>query len=199
MPAGSGADAAKQRILDAARRCFAEYGYEGATVRRLEHATGKSRGAIFHHFTDKETLFLAIASEDAARQAEVVARSGLVEVMRDMLNHPERYDWLSTRLEITRLLRTDPRFRQRWEERQSILDSAVRHRLARNAEAATPKDAPDTFHHAGTASEEGELAVLHTFLETVMDGFITRLASGAPRSELSPVLDLVEETVRLHS
>ena len=83
----------RQEILDGARRCFAEHGYEGATVRRLEETIGKSRGAIFHHFGDKENLFLALAREDAARMAEVVAANGLVEVMRDMLKHPERH-WL---------------------------------------------------------------------------------------------------------
>ena len=106
----------RQEILVGARKCFAEYGYEGATVRRLEQATGKSRGAIFHHFSDKENLFLALAREDAARQAEVVAREGLVEVMRDIVRHPEKYDWLATRLEISKMLRTDASFRTRWQE-----------------------------------------------------------------------------------
>ena len=77
-------------------------------MRRLKETIGKSRGAIFHHFGDKENLFLALAREDAARMAEVVAANGLVEVMRDMLKHPERHDWLATRLEITKMLRTDP-------------------------------------------------------------------------------------------
>lgn len=47
--------ARRRQILDGARRCFAEYGYDGATVRRLEHTIGMSRGAIFHHFRDKDT------------------------------------------------------------------------------------------------------------------------------------------------
>ena len=116
MPVVSNAELNSRRheILEGARKCFAEHGYEGATVRRLEEATGKSRGAIFHHFGDKENLFLALAREDAARMAEVVADNGLVEVMRDMLDHPERYDWLATRLEITKMLRTDPLFRAKW-------------------------------------------------------------------------------------
>ena len=49
--------ARRRQILDGARRCFAEYGYDKATVRRLEKAIGLSRGAIFHHFRDKDTLF----------------------------------------------------------------------------------------------------------------------------------------------
>ena len=63
--------ARRRQILDGARRCFAEYGYDGATVRRLEETTGLSRGAIFHHFKDKDALFLALAREDAERMADV--------------------------------------------------------------------------------------------------------------------------------
>nr|WP_216605932.1 TetR/AcrR family transcriptional regulator [Corynebacterium ulcerans] len=176
----------RQEILEGARRCFAEHGYEGATVRRLEETIGKSRGAIFHHFSDKENLFLALAREDAARMAEVVAENGLVEVMRDMLDHPERHDWLATRLEITKMLRTDPAFRARWQEHQRVLDEAVVTRLERNA-------------HLGRMRDDVPIQVLHTYLETVMDGFISRLASGTATEDLDQVLDLVEETVRSHS
>ena len=72
-------EARRRQILDGSRTCFARYGYEGATVRRLEEATGLSRGAIFHHFRDKETLFLALAQDDATRMANTVAEQGLVE------------------------------------------------------------------------------------------------------------------------
>ena len=77
--------ARRREILDGARHCFAEYGYDGATVKRIEESTGLSRGAIFHHFRDKEALFLALAREDAERMADVAAEQGLVQVMRDML------------------------------------------------------------------------------------------------------------------
>ena len=80
--------ARRQQILDGARACFAAYGYEGATVRRLEQVVGLSRGAIFHHFGDKETLFLALAEQDARRMADVVAEQGLVQVMRELLDRP---------------------------------------------------------------------------------------------------------------
>lgn len=185
MPVVSHNERSRRRIdiLEGARRCFAEHGYEGATVRLLEKETGKSRGAIFHHFGDKENLFLAIAREDAARQAEVVAKEGLVEVMRDMLRHPERYDWLSTRLEITKMLRTDSGFRARWREHQEVLDAAVDQRLSRlAADGRMRTDVPPN--------------VLHTYLETMLDGFISRLASGGPTEGLEEVLDLVEGTVR---
>ncbi|WP_277102143.1 TetR/AcrR family transcriptional regulator [Corynebacterium vitaeruminis] len=185
MPVVSNAELNSRRheILEGARKCFAEHGYEGATVRRLEEATGKSRGAIFHHFGDKENLFLALAREDAARMAEVVADNGLVEVMRDMLDHPERYDWLATRLEITKMLRTDPVFRAKWQAHQQVLDEAVLRRLEHNAKLGSMRD-------------DVPIEVLHTYLETVLDGFITRLASGASTKDLEAVLSLVESSVR---
>jgi len=40
----------REQILEGARRCFAEHGYEGATVVRLEREIGLSRGAIFNYF-----------------------------------------------------------------------------------------------------------------------------------------------------
>ncbi|MCK7641439.1 TetR/AcrR family transcriptional regulator [Corynebacterium sp. CCM 8835] len=188
MPKVSSSDLSHRRreILEGARRCFAEFGYDGATVRRLEQATGKSRGAIFHHFADKENLFLALAREDAARMADVVAAEGLVEVMRDMLAHQDRYDWLSTRLEITRLLRTDRVFSARWVEHQAVLDEAIRSRLQAGVDA-------------GRMRTDVPVEVLHTYLVTVMDGFITHLASGEPTDCLHQVLDLVEASVRTQS
>lgn len=175
--------ARRSQILDGARRCFAEYGYEGATVRRLEEATGLSRGAIFHHFRDKDALFLALAQEDAGRMAEVAANQGLIQVMRDMLARPEDFDWLGTRLEIARRLRNDPEFRANWEERSEELTAATVARLERRKAAGALRDDVPT-------------EVLLGFLDLVLDGLIARIASGHANDNLEAVLDLVEASIR---
>ncbi|WP_216204912.1 TetR/AcrR family transcriptional regulator [Amycolatopsis aidingensis] len=179
--------ARRRQILDGARACFARHGYEGATVRRLEEATGLSRGAIFHHFRDKESLFLALAEDDAARMADVVAAQGLVQVMRDLLANGSAHpaDWLGTRLEVSRRLRTDPEFRARWAERSEQLTVATRNRLARQREA-------------GNLRDDIDIEVLTAFLELVLEGLVSHVAMGLPADDLEPVLDLVEETVRRH-
>ncbi|MDY3126832.1 MAG: helix-turn-helix domain-containing protein [Corynebacterium sp.] len=169
----------RQDILIGARRAFAKYGYEGATVRILEEATGKSRGAIFHHFGDKESLFLALAREDFSRQAEIVASRGLVDVMREMLHQPEKHDWLTTRLEITSLRRTDSSFRARWDDQQQVLDEAVRKRVIMSLD----------IH------DDRELDALVTYLQTFMEGFISRLALGQTAG-LDKALDIVELSLR---
>jgi AcrR family transcriptional regulator len=184
-------DARRRQILDGSRACFARYGYEGATVRRLEEATGLSRGAIFHHFRDKESLFLALAEDEAHRMADVVAEQGLVQVMRDLLaprpspdgTHPG--DWLGTRLEVSRRLRTDPDFRARWAERSETLTTATRDRLRRQ-------------RAAGKLRDDVPVDVLTAYLELVLEGVVSHLAMGQPADDLEPVLDLVEESVRRH-
>jgi AcrR family transcriptional regulator len=179
-------DARRQEILDAARACFARHGYEGATVRRLEEATGLSRGAIFHHFRDKDSLFLAVAEDDAAAMIETVARHGLVQVMRDLLDRaasPDTTGWLGTQLEVSRRLRTDPEFAKRWAERSAAVAEATRDRLRRQREA-------------GVLRADVPLDVLAQFLELAYDGLVLHLAMGRPGGDLGRVLDLVEAAVR---
>ncbi|MFE0747896.1 TetR/AcrR family transcriptional regulator [Gordonia sp. NPDC058843] len=175
--------ARRREILDGARHCFAEYGYDGATVKRIEESTGLSRGAIFHHYRDKEALFLALAREDAERMADVAAEQGLVQVMRDMLTRPQDFDWLGTRLEIARKLRTDNTFRAEWVSYAAEVEQATLRRLERGRQA-------------GRLREDVPTDVLLNYLDLVLDGLITRLATGQPADDLHAVLDLVEESVR---
>lgn len=215
--------ARRRQILDGARRCFADHGYEGATVRRLERSTGLSRGAIFHYFRDKEALFLALAEEDARRMADVVAEQGLVQVMRELLDTARAADggpagggpsrgqdagphangrhangtgpggpadaavadrsWLGTRLEVSRRLRTDPEFRERWQAHSAALTAATRQRLERQAAA-------------GALRDDVPVPVLAQYLELVLEGLVSHLAMGLPAGDLDAVLDVVENGVR---
>lgn len=54
----------RQKVLAAARRLFAEQGYEGATIRDIAAAAGMSTGAVFANFTDKSDLFREIMTAD---------------------------------------------------------------------------------------------------------------------------------------
>ena len=195
MPRVSAAqlEARRQRILDGARACFARHGYEGATVRRLEEEIGMSRGAIFHHFQDKESLFLAVAEDDVAAMVATVAKQGLVQVMRDLLDRasvpspdgaePEVAGWLGTQLEVSRRLRTDPEFAKRWAARTDAIAAATRDRLSRQRDN-------------GSVRSDVDLAILAQFLELAYDGLVLHLAMGRPFADLGRVLDLVETAVR---
>ena len=181
-------DARRHEILGAARGCFARFGYEGATVRRLEEATGLSRGAIFHHFRDKDSLFLAVAEDDAAAMVETVRRNGLVQVMRDLLEQARGSDgdtagWLGSQLEVSRRLRTDPEFAKRWAARSEAVAAATRERLQRQREA-------------GVLRADVPIGILAQFLELAYDGLVLHVATGRPVHDLAAVLNLVEAAVR---
>jgi TetR/AcrR family transcriptional regulator, transcriptional repressor of aconitase len=181
--------AKRQQILDGARSCFSRYGYEGATVRRLEQSTGLSRGAIFHHFRDKDALFFALAEQDAQRMVDVVVEQGLVQVMRELLVSPNSLEsgWTGTFLEIARRSRTDESFRERWRVHAMALSAAIRGRLERQ-------------RVAGALREDVPAGVLARYLELVLDGLVSQLAGGPPAPDDAPaldaVLDLVEGAVR---
>jgi len=176
----------RDEILQGARRAFARHGYEGATVRVLEAETGLSRGAIFHHYADKEALFLALAEQDAARIAETVAAHGLVQVMRDLQEADQDWlgGWLGVQLEVRRKLRTDPVFAARWAVHQRSVLRATASRLRRQ-------------RAAGVVRDDVPLELLVDFLKLTFDGLISALASGMRPSHLAGVLDLVEDAVRV--
>jgi TetR/AcrR family transcriptional regulator, transcriptional repressor of aconitase len=174
-------EATRRRVLDGARRAFARHGYEGATVRLLEEETGLSRGAIFHHFPDKDALFLALAQEDAEQVAAVVDDAGLVEAMRRLRDKDA--GWLGVQLEVTRRLRTDPGFRASWERHLRGIARATQARLARQRDA-------------GVVRADIPVETLAAFLALVYDGLVSHLATGMPLAQLDGVLDLVEQAVR---
>ena len=118
--------------------------------------------------------------------ADVAAEQGLVQVMRDMLARPQDFDWLGTRLEIARKIRTDASFRDEWLARSAELDSATLSRLQRQ-------------RTAGKLRDDLPAEVLVTYLDLIMDGLINRLAIGESTANLEAVLDLVEASVRTGS
>src|SRR5262245_13723985 len=65
--------ATRDKILGAALHVFAEKGYHRAAVDDIVRASRTSKGAVYHHFPNKETLFLALVDDFAARLAEAIA------------------------------------------------------------------------------------------------------------------------------
>ena len=57
------ADATRQALVSAARGLFSELGYHAVSIRDVTALAGVTRGALAHHFADKEDLFLAVFDE----------------------------------------------------------------------------------------------------------------------------------------
>jgi AcrR family transcriptional regulator len=59
-PAGVDAAETRDRILKAARACFAAQGYEGTSTRMIAEKAGLATAALYHHFGKKSDLMLAV-------------------------------------------------------------------------------------------------------------------------------------------
>ncbi len=94
----------RAEIIEAAGRIFLEYGYEGATIRKIADAVGVSSTALYMHFSDKNEILIEIAesafglllaqnTEIAELQMEPVARVRLMleAYMNFALEHPNAY------------------------------------------------------------------------------------------------------------
>lgn len=110
----------RSQILAGARRCFARYGYAGATVEALEKCCGVTRGTLFKYFPNKKTLLLAVVEQETAKRRSVFdrlaedipvyasLRSVLWQAVRMQLRLSQQDpDALRLRLELLRLGETD--------------------------------------------------------------------------------------------
>jgi len=132
----------REQILAAARGCFAEHGYEGATVVRLEETTGLSRGAIFNYFGSKDELFLELAWRDNERLVRLWIEKGWEATLRSVVE--EDPDWIGVYLEMTRKVRTDPEFARRHEARtqEELAPMLVEHVRAEQERGTLRPDLP---------------------------------------------------------
>jgi TetR/AcrR family transcriptional regulator, transcriptional repressor of aconitase len=105
-------EARRAQILEGARRCFARWGYDGATVPRLEKEIGLSHGAIFNYYSSKLDLFVALAREDHDRFHRIWHEHGFEGLARHIADADP--SWLSIYLELHRRLYTDAALRKKW-------------------------------------------------------------------------------------
>jgi AcrR family transcriptional regulator len=170
----------REQILGGARRCFAEHGYEGATVVLLEREIGLSRGAIFNYFPSKEDLFIELAERDSARMSDVWVTEGLEAVVREVVELDPA--WLSVYLELFRRVRNDADFRERIEKRQKEVAPANRARIEeaqRNGE----------FRDDISAKELG------TFVNLVLNGLALQRAGDDELPSTELVLALLRDAI----
>jgi AcrR family transcriptional regulator len=162
----------REQILTGARRCFAEHGYEGATVARLEAAIGLSRGAIFNYFGSKEGLFVELCVQDAARFSDVWVNQGLEAVVREVVELDPA--WLGVQLELIRRVRTDADFRRRIEEHEQETAPVNRARV-------------EEAQREGEFRDDLEARELGSFVNLVLNGLALQRAQG----DETPPVELV--------
>ena len=64
----------RQTVLDAAIRCFFEFGYNNTTTEKIAKEAGVSRGAMLHHFPSRADLIRAAVTHLNHRRLELFER-----------------------------------------------------------------------------------------------------------------------------
>nr|WP_274704872.1 TetR/AcrR family transcriptional regulator [Deinococcus geothermalis] len=93
MPTSSTPDTTRARILTEAARLFVASGYHGVSMREVAAAVGVTKPALYHHYADKEALFLAMLEGTLAglarlvehAQAQAGVRAQLATLVGDLL------------------------------------------------------------------------------------------------------------------
>lgn len=75
----------RARLLQAAARLFTARGYHGVSVREVAQAVGVTKPALYHHYADKEALFLAILDGALHTLTRLVDRAGAHAGLRAQL------------------------------------------------------------------------------------------------------------------
>jgi AcrR family transcriptional regulator len=70
-------ESTRAALLSAARALFAEHGYAGASNEAIVAAAGVSRGALQHHFVDKQSLFAAVYEQVEGEVVQATAEAGM--------------------------------------------------------------------------------------------------------------------------
>lgn len=83
--------ARRQHILDSAAYLFAEQGYERTTTAELCSRAGISLGTLYHYFSSKKQIFLAVLTQDEQATRELpenlVGRVGPLEALLSFIEH----------------------------------------------------------------------------------------------------------------
>ena len=170
----------REQILDGARRCFAENGYEGATVSRLEDQIGLSRGAIFNYFPSKEDLFVELAVRDSTRMSEIWVNDGLGAVVREVVELDPA--WLSVYLELFRRVRNDREFCAKIEAREKEVAPANRARI-------------EEAQRAGEFRDDIGPKEIGMFVNLILNGLALMRAGGEELPSTDLVLELLRDAI----
>jgi len=115
-------EATRAALVAAARELFAERGYAGVGTEEIVHRAGVTRGALYHHFADKEDLLRAVLHDLARELAEASAAAALKQTdqWRQILAAVDAFLDACIDPAIQRIMMTDAPSVLGWDEWREI-------------------------------------------------------------------------------
>ena len=115
-------EATRAALVAAARELFAERGYAGVGTEEIVHRAGVTRGALYHHFSDKQDLMRAVLHDLSRELAEASAAAALKETdqWRQILAAVDAFLDACIDPAIQRIMMTDAPSVLGWDEWREI-------------------------------------------------------------------------------
>jgi AcrR family transcriptional regulator len=124
----------RAKIIAIARRLFAANGYEGTSTEAVLKESGVSRGALYHHFENKEALFAAVleAVEVDITAATARARANVADPLEALRVAFSKFLDLAREPEVRQIVLIDAHSVVGWQKWREIEE---RHGLGRLKQA----------------------------------------------------------------
>jgi AcrR family transcriptional regulator len=141
----------RERILDAAEKCFISSGFHAAGMARVAETAGISPGLIYRYFDSKESLVRAIImrqleSEGARVIDQLASPQDLSEKMLDMFDKWRRGDDPKTNaslmLDLTAACTRDPKIARVVRDKDQVIEERLVATIQRVVQARGGRIAP---------------------------------------------------------
>jgi AcrR family transcriptional regulator len=127
----------RQALVDAARERFGEQGYAATSVDEIVRQAGVTKGALYHHFADKEAVFRAVVEDVKGNVTSVMAEEFLAAT-----TEPDALDTVIRGCLAFIDVHRDPAVRRiTILDARSVLDAATRRDLEARYEVAVIRGA----------------------------------------------------------
>jgi AcrR family transcriptional regulator len=152
-------EATRRGLITAGRRLFGEQGYAATSVDEVVKAAGVTKGALYHHFRDKDDLFRAVVEGVKVDVTAIAAESFYDDSGNDdplQRVHRLFIAMIDAHLDpaVQRISIIDAR---------SVFDAATRRDLATRYEASLLRGAFRTAMRAGAIEQQPLAPLAHIF------------------------------------
>ena len=182
-------ESTRAALLEAAVRCVGRAGFAGTTTTDVANEAGLSRGAVQHHFKDKNELMTAVVEQGwtdlVVRLRGIAAVDGTlaerVDAVVDRMWASYSSEACQAAVEVTQAARANPALRdahaELYEESRSTLDEEWRR----------------VFSDAPVSAERVRMS--RRLARSLLAGILQQLGFDPKRTDLAADIDLLKESV----
>lgn len=182
----------RQALIDAARNCFVDAGYANTGTPQIARQANVTRGALYHHFTDKADLLTAVVRQEAQAVAdEINAEAAQPNSALDALIDGARGYFLA--------MSKPGRARLLLQEGPSVLGADTMSRLNNETSTATLKEGLAIALGVSPDDKKVPVDALSEILGAGFDRAALAVAQGESQARYQRSFELLFESLLTHA